>query len=202
MLFGPQDIRPLLRALRGLIRTGEIRPGEVGIDLYGDHRQHVSDWPRKLKQMVRFRGIAPRREIFRQYFLHDLVVFLVGDWPGAGTIVTGKIYELIESGRPLLALLPRGRNGDARMLLEKTDAARIVDIGNEAEIAAALLDLLRKKRAGQPLGNPRRNLDWFHRRYHYRRIGRTLARDLLRLPAVRNRPGAAFSKGGRRPGRE
>ncbi len=190
LLFGPQDIRPLLGAVQRLLAAGEIRPGEVRIDLYGDHRQHVSDWPRELKRLVRFRGVAPRREIFRQYFLHDLVVFLIGDWPRAKTIITGKIFELIESGRPLLALLPGNRGGDARAMLEMTGAARIVDIGDEAAIAAALLDLLRKKRAGQPLGNPRRNLDWFHRRYHYRRICRTLGKNLLELI-----PGTEFRGG-------
>jgi hypothetical protein len=181
LLFGPQDIRPLLRAVKRLLAAGEIRPGEIRINLYGNHRQHAADWPRELRELVRFRGMVSRQEIFRQYFLHDLIVFLIGDWPRAETIITGKIFELIESGRPLLALLPRNRDGDARLMLKKTRAARIVDIGDEAAIAAALLDLLRQKRARRPLGDPRQNLDWFHRRYHYRRICRSLGKKLLEL---------------------
>ncbi len=187
-LFGPQDIRPLLRAAGRLIETGRIRPGDLGIDLYGRHEQHAADWPANMKRLVKFRGPAPRREIFRQYFLHDVIVFLIGDWPGASTIVTGKIHELVESGRPILALLPPGLRGDARSLLERTDAAVIIDIRDEAAIGEALLDLLGRKRLGRPLAPPRRDLDWFHGLYHYRSICQTLYETCLRPPGFGDSP--------------
>ncbi|GEM_PF-237171 len=181
-LFGPQDIRPLIRAAGRLVDSGRIRPGDLGIDLYGRHEQHTADWPEEMKRLVEFRGSAPRREIFRQYFLHDVIVFLIGDWPGASTIITGKIHELVESGRPLLALLPPDLGGDARSLLERTDAAVIVDIRDEAAIGETLLDLLGRKRLGRPLASPRRNLDWFHGLYHYRSICQTLYETCLHPP--------------------
>ncbi len=173
-LFGTQDIRPLLRAVDSLAASGRIRPGDPRISLYGHHEQHAADWPPRLKKLVEFRGAAPRREVFRQYFLNDLILFLVGDWPRAETIVTGKIYELIESGRPLFALLPLDKGGAARELLEKTDAAVITDIRDEEGIGKTLLDFMRKKKEGRPLGRPRRNMDWFHERFRYPRLCREL----------------------------
>ena len=41
--------------------------------------------------------------------------------------------------------------------------------------AAKLLDLVGMKKAGRPLGRPRRNLEWFHERFRYPRLCRELS---------------------------
>ncbi len=180
LLFGTHDIRPLLRAVRNLLRTGKVRKGEVRIRIYGDHEQHRRDWPRRFKELVEFKGRLPREELFREYFLSDLLIFLIGDWPKSNTVMSGKIFELIESGRPILALLPLEKGGCAKELLEKTNATHFADINDEEAIEELLLRLLRRKREGKSLTKPRVEMDWFHRNYHYHNLCRKLYRECLK----------------------
>ncbi len=191
LLFGTHDIRPLLRAVLNLLKAGKVRKGEVRIRLYGDHERHRRDWPRRFKELVEFKGRIPREELFREYFLSDLLVFLVGDWPKSNTVMSGKIFELIESGRPILALLPLEKEGCAKELLEKTDSAYFAGIEDEKAIEELLLRLLRMKREGKSLTKPRAEMDWFHRNYHYRNLCRKLYRECLKPVLAgrrRNRP--------------
>jgi len=178
LLFGPQDIRPLLRSLERLRDEKTVSPDEISLRIYGNHRQHIREWPGRFKRLVEFRDRVCRSEIFRQYFLHDAAVLIVGDWPGADSIMTGKIFELIESGRPILALLPPKRDGCARRLLDKTDAAYFADIGDEKMIGERILELLQRKKEGT-LDKARRNMDWFHRNYHYHNLCRKLYLECL-----------------------
>lgn len=76
----------------------------------------------------------------------DLLFLPMHDLPVGrrATIVPGKTYEYLATGRPLLATLP---DGDARDLVGRMDAVSVCRPTDVAAIAAVVADAVRAKRA-------------------------------------------------------
>jgi glycosyltransferase involved in cell wall biosynthesis len=90
--------------------------------------------------------------------------------PGVrATIVPGKTYEYLASGRPILAALP---DGDARDILEKAGSATLVRPSDVAGMAAAILAGVERARGGDPAPRPDPALV---ARFEYRRLTSDLA---------------------------
>ena len=178
-LFGTQDIRPFLNTLDELLEAGIVARDDFEVEVLGKFNPTGERWPDRLKELVRCRGSVPRNMVYREYFTNDVLLFIIGDWPKSEITMTGKIFELIESGQPILALLPMNKNGCARRLLEKTNAACIADINNRESIEKALLSLLEQKRKNGQIHTERRQMDWFYRQYHYKNICRRLVDGLM-----------------------
>ena len=98
------------------------------------------------------------------------------------TIVPGKTYEYLASGRPVLAAVPEG---DARDLVSETAAAWACVPDDVGAIAAILeAELRRKREHGRRPDVRRPELDRFERR----RLGRELAELVDRVaPAAPRR---------------
>lgn len=173
-LFGAQDIRPFLNAVFELLNKGLITRQDFEINVFGKINPVAECWPIHLREIIRFRGEINRNAVYREYFAHDLLLFIIGDWPKSEITMTGKIFELIESGKPILALLPMDKNGCARNLLEKTNAARLTDINSQESIKQSLLFFLAQKKKFGVLFSERKNMDWFYRQFHYNNICRRL----------------------------
>jgi glycosyltransferase involved in cell wall biosynthesis len=69
----------------------------------------------------------------------DVNLLIIGSQPGAGATLTGKIFEYLRSGRPVLGLVPP--DGEAAALIEKFDAGAVVAPDDVAGAAAALARL-------------------------------------------------------------
>jgi hypothetical protein len=110
-------------------------------------------------------------------------LLLINDWPKAETTMTGKIFELIESRRPILALLPLAKDGCARRLLEKTNSAFLAEVNDPAQTGALLERMVELKRQQQEISLERKNMTWFHENYSYGNICRKLYLECLRLTA-------------------
>jgi len=173
-LYALRDIRPLLNAVRDLIDDGRIQRSEIDFNIFGRNEEYARLLPDNLKSLVSFRKSLPQLEIFKQYYQHDLLLLVIGDWPKSDTTMTGKIFELIASKKPILALLPRNKNGCARSILRRTNSAYFADIAEEKNIRATIMSLIELKREGRGLEREQKDMDWFYQRYHYRNICREL----------------------------
>lgn len=174
-LFGSQDIRPFLNALDELLDDGIMARDDFEVEVFGEINPTGERWPERLKKLVRWRRSVPLNTVYREYFNHDLLLFIIGDWPKSDITMTGKIFELIESRQPILALLPMNKNGCARRLLEKSNAAIMADINNRENIKQALLFLLDQKKNNREIRAERRQMDWFYQEHHYKNIYRRLS---------------------------
>ncbi|PAL21797.1 glycosyltransferase [Sphingopyxis sp. GW247-27LB] len=110
ILYGERrDVKPLLRAARGL-------DCQVSIDFYGSEpeivRQLAAEFP---GLAIADRGKVPRAEALRAQAEADATVLVVGTDPWEDTLLPGKLFEYIGSGRPIIALA----NGDS-------DSGRII----------------------------------------------------------------------------
>ncbi len=113
--FGPGDFRvlflgPMPRAVR------------AGVDKFGIRVDEA--------------GLLGHRDAVRAMRAADVNLLVIGSQPGAGATLTGKIFEYLRAGRPILALVPPA--GEAAALVGEFGAGAVVAPDDEAGAAAAL----------------------------------------------------------------
>ena len=115
---GRQDPEPLFRALAALDDEGDPAARRLRVDFYGHDEAWLSGLAARyrLGDRVRFHGFVPHRESLAAQRAADAVLFL--DWtaPTARGMLTGKLFEYLACGRPIIAL---GRRTD-------TEAAELI----------------------------------------------------------------------------
>jgi hypothetical protein len=103
---GRSDAAPLFAALRQLIAAGDARPDEVEVHYAGRdgalfRRQAEGHG---LADRVVDHGLVPKAAAVALQRDCDLLLVLSWNTPGRTGVLTGKIYEYMRSGQPVLAL--------------------------------------------------------------------------------------------------
>lgn len=142
---GKQDPEPLFRALAALQPGADPAARAISVDFYG----HDDAWVRSLvgryriEDRVRFHGFVTHRESVAAQRAADAVLFL--DWTDATAdgMLTGKLFEYLGCGRPVVAVGRRKDTEAARLIAETRCGTTYT---TQEEIAA----LLGKLAAGAP----------------------------------------------------
>jgi glycosyltransferase involved in cell wall biosynthesis len=127
-----------------------------GIDLPGMARL------RGLDRMIRTTGYVPHAGSIGHMMSADLLLLTVP--PGSsGGVITGKLYEYLGSGKPVLAVAP---DGEAEKLLRRLKRGPVVRPDRPRDVARALIDCHDQwKRGRLSIGMPRwKNLEPYSRR--------------------------------------
>jgi glycosyltransferase involved in cell wall biosynthesis len=134
--FGRRDPRPFLQALH-----------DSGLDLVarfaGDFRSSDREWAESLGLGDRLELIpyAPRAESLRLQRDSEALLLLVPDADGRGKgVLSGKVFEYLAAGRPILAVVPP--DGAAAALVRETGAGVVVAPDDVDGIHDALRELL------------------------------------------------------------
>ncbi len=69
-------------------------------------------WKKRLGELIETTGYLPHKESCAELEGADVLWLTVGDIPGADQISTGKLYEYMGAGKPILALVPEGAAKD------------------------------------------------------------------------------------------
>jgi glycosyltransferase involved in cell wall biosynthesis len=181
--------RYLLEAMEVAIRRGDIPDGKLELVLVGE----LTDEDRAMmarcavSRMVQMLGYRSHAESVAWLESAD-ALFLPLHTPldgGPTLIVPGKAYEYLGSGRPILAMCPKG---DMRDFVESSRSG-IVTAGDDVNGAAdALARLYRAKQEGRVvIQQDRRGVERFERR----RLTERLAQALDDLVGVKRSGGAA-----------
>lgn len=103
---GLRDPEPLLAALAALLNEGKIAEGEISVDFYGariDPARRLAKNP-QYAPFIRLMGHVPRAEALKAQQQADLLLLLESPDPRARGVLTGKVFEYIASGTPVLSL--------------------------------------------------------------------------------------------------
>lgn len=90
-----------------------------------------------LSQVVEWISYLPHDELLEQESYASLLLLIINRTPYAEGIVTGKLYEYLLAGRPILCLGPE--NGEAASILKETGAGQTADHNNEEGIEHLIL---------------------------------------------------------------
>lgn len=140
--FGKRDPRPFLQALH-----------DSGLDavarFLGDFRSADREWAAELGLGDRLELIpyAPRVESLELQRDSDALLLLIPEAGGRGKgVLSGKVFEYLASGRPILAAVPP--DGAAAELIRETGAGVVVPPDDVGALKAALVELEGRFRDG------------------------------------------------------
>jgi glycosyltransferase involved in cell wall biosynthesis len=155
-LFRGRAPEAFLAAVADLMRRREDFARAVRICFAGrldeGIRARLAEPP--LDQAVELPGYLPHRESVALLRRSRLLLLATGSDAQARSMVTGKIYEYLASGVPILALAPR--DGDAARLLARTGAGWAFDPEDREGVARQLRRIWDDAGAGGlgPAGTP------------------------------------------------
>ena len=110
LLYSNQrSIEPVLKAIRQLADEGKIELEKFRFRLVGVDATGGMEAAEKygLKGIVDYTGYCPHQQALQANLDADLLLLLVGDEPRFKPVPTGKFFEYLRSGRPILALAPK-----------------------------------------------------------------------------------------------
>lgn len=110
IIYSAYRIEPFFISLRKLVDEGFITRDCLEINFYGKDSHAVTDAARKyfLSDAVMFRGRVPHAAVANIQMKSNLL--LLFGWCGEGgkSIVTGKVFEYLAAGRPIICFGPGG----------------------------------------------------------------------------------------------
>jgi glycosyltransferase involved in cell wall biosynthesis len=180
----------LMEALQRLVQDDTELSGKIELHLAGVLSN--ADREAGAKSLVKMRGYLTHAESVALIRSADLLFLPMHDLPAGGriSIVPGKTYEYLASGRPILAAVP---DGDARDLLDRCGGAFLCRPPDSAAMAGIVAAELARWRAGRPT-RPQRSPHLL--RYERRHLASELAAVFDRLLGS---PGVSVNGNGRQP---
>ena len=136
--FGKRDPRPFLQAFRDADLDAVVR-------FVGDFRSTDREWAEQLDLGDRLELVdyLPRAESLRMQRDSEALLLLVPEAGGRGKgVLSGKVYEYLAAGRPILAVVPP--DGAAADLVRETGAGVVAAPDDVAGIRDALIELHRQ----------------------------------------------------------
>lgn len=135
---GLQDISPLLDAIVDLENTGDVTRGAIEVHVYGGQTEGLGLVQRtaRFRHILRIHGHVSRDEALAAQLDAHLLLLMESPLPQAAGVLTGKVFEYISAGVPILSLGSRCSSAIG-VLLKETRTGICTEDSREA-IATAL----------------------------------------------------------------
>ncbi|SMC09969.1 glycosyltransferase [Nitratiruptor tergarcus] len=123
-----RDPSILFEVINELIEEKIIDKSQIEINFFGDNKNQLEDMI-KLKNYNKFgiiniKGFVSREESLRIQKDSDILLFLEWNNPSAKGVLTGKLFEYLVSGRPILGVGITNKN-EAGKVIEKTRTGKL-----------------------------------------------------------------------------
>ena len=92
----------------------------------------------------------------------ELLLLAVNNVPSSKSLITGKIFEYLQSQRPVIGIGPV--DGDLAAILNETGAGQVVDFEDLVSLKQLISKYYRLYRSGKLKGEAR-NIDRYHRKH-------------------------------------
>ena len=162
----------LWKALQELIVESDAFASDLRVRLIGKCSVEVEESIREygLQDHVELIDYLPHREVMRYQISSQVLLLCVNRVPSAPSVVTGKVFEYLQAGRPILGIGPP--DGDLAAILEETASGIMVDFEDKERLKTELRELYAAYLQGRLSVAPK-GLEKYHRR--------NLTRDLAEL---------------------
>ena len=115
-----------------------------------------------LENNVEIIPYIPHEKVIKEQCSSQVLLLFVNNSPNAKGILTGKIFEYMASGRPILAIGPK--DGDTAIILEKTNSGLIVDFEDKERMKNIIIDLFNKFKENQLITKKNEMVEKYSRR--------------------------------------
>ena len=116
----------------------------------------------------------PHDQIQQMQSASQVLLLFINNTPNAKGILTGKIFEYLASGRPILCIGPE--DGDAAHILKETHAGQTISFGNKEKMKEVIKDLYQKYLENGLPSNKSNEIEKYSRRSLAGKYGKLLDR--------------------------
>lgn len=157
-LYGRRKPDNFFKALSELKKEGSIDGDKVLVKLIGNyHKDKLQSQIDSFDLTSSFEivGYVPHNVCIKHQMAADVLVLIEGSGRGANAFYTGKIFEYMNTNRPVLAVLPEGCAAD---LVKESKIGIVANTDNVAEIKNIIMDYYNKWLEGKLDFTPDRNV--------------------------------------------
>ena len=115
-----------------------------------------------IEKYVEIIPYIPHNQVIAEQQKSDVLLLFVNNTPNAKGILTGKIFEYMASGRPILCIGPE--DGDSARILNETQTGITVDFNDKEKMKSVILDLIKKHKENQLVINDNAAIEKYSRR--------------------------------------
>ena len=141
---------PLWAAICNLVDNQLIDPSDISIDIYGNNtpRFVLGDYTerRLITEMVHLYPFITHKQSIDKMLGADVLLLYITGGVNTDSILTGKIFDYIRSGKPILAIVPD--HGLAAEIVLKSKLGFVADPDKPDAIKTQLLELYKLWQAG------------------------------------------------------
>lgn len=138
----------LWKALKEITEEEKTFAGDLELKLVGpvDHSIKAKLELYGLNKYTTFISYLPHDDATALERKTQLLLLIINNTPNARLVVTGKLFEYLNSGRPILCIGPT--DGDAAQIISETGTGLVVDFDDLAGMKVALLNFYIKYKNG------------------------------------------------------
>ncbi len=141
MLYGRRKPDTFFAALSQLIQENKIAKEKVHVQLIGNFvveklTETIKSYG--LRDVVHILSYMPHKQCINELLKSDALLLIEGTGRGAEAFYTGKVFEYMNTQRPVLAILPE--NGVAAELVKKSNIGLVADFDNVNQIKQNILE--------------------------------------------------------------
>lgn len=115
-----------------------------------------------IEKYVEIIPYIPHNQVIVEQQKSDVLLLFVNNTPNAKGILTGKLFEYMASGRPILCIGPE--DGDSARILNETHTGITVDFDDNEKMKSVILDLIAKHKDNQLFTNDVKTVEKYSRR--------------------------------------
>ncbi len=140
-----RDPEVLWQTLKKLKLTQNEIYNKIEINLIGQIEEYSQKNIVKygLEEKVKLLGYLAHKDAIVYQNSSDALLLVINKTKNNKTILTGKIFEYIASGKPIICIGPK--NGDAAAILSSLDNTYIIDYQNTEEMEKAIISLINNR---------------------------------------------------------
>lgn len=105
----------------------------------------------KLESYLELIDYLPHNEVISEQATASMLLLLVNNTPNAKLILTGKIFEYLASGRPIICIAPT--DGDAANVIKDTQCGKVFDFDDTKNLKEYLIQSFDKFTKGELINN-------------------------------------------------
>lgn len=139
-LYGRRKPDTFFDAINQLIEEGKISKNKISVRLVGNYNlEEINGKINKynLQNVVTIVGLLPHDECIQEQLSCDALVLIEGSGKGAEAFYTGKLFEYMNTNKPILALLPE--NGVAAELVRESNVGIVASVDDVKEIKSNIV---------------------------------------------------------------
>lgn len=153
----------LWKALGELVDESDAFKKDLVVKLVGKCAEDVykSVEENRLTDQVTFNGYVSHQDVLKFQQASQVLLICVNKVPSARSVITGKVFEYLQSKRPILGIGPL--DGDLAEILKETKTGQMVDFDDVKTLKKLISQLYKKYKSGN-LNVASQNVAQYHRK--------------------------------------